>query len=135
MTLEVLIADDDVMINMIHTKMVENIGFHAHPVSFLNGKELLDHILDHNRAGITYCVLLDINMPFMNGWDFLDALSQEEINARILVVIISSSVDAIDKEKAVGYPQVIDYLVKPINLNILEMLKKNDALKIFFNPA
>jgi len=133
MGFEVVIVDDDKIIMLVHTKMILKSTFHSDPLSFLNAKDALDHILNNNSAGKTYCIFLDINMPLMNGWEFLDALNQHKIAATILVFMITSSVDKVDKEKAKTYPLVIDLLEKPISLKILEDLKKHDALKIFFN--
>ena len=133
MKFEVFIVDDDKIITLVHRKMVLKSNFHADPLSFLNGKDALDYILNNNSIEKTYCILLDINMPLMNGWEFLDAINQHKIAARILVFMISSSVDKVDKEKAKTYPLVIDFLEKPISLKILEELKKHDTLKIFFD--
>ena len=135
MKFEVCIVDDDNIITLVHRKLILKSNFHTHPLSFLNGKDAMDYILANNTIDKTYCLLLDINMPSMNGWELLDALGQHKIAARILVFMITSSVDQVDKEKAKTYPLVLDFLEKPINLRILEELKKHDALKIFFDPA
>jgi CheY-like chemotaxis protein len=134
MKFEVCIVDDDKIITLVHKKMVLKSNFHADPLSFLNGKDALDYILNNNSIEKTYCILLDINMPLMNGWEFLDAINQHKIAARILVFMITSSIDNADKEKAKAYPLVIDFLEKPISLKILEQLKKHDTLKMFFDP-
>ena len=134
MKFEVFIVDDDKIITLVHKKMVLKSNFHADPLSFLNGKDALDHILNNDSIEKTYCILLDINMPLMNGWEFLDAINQHKIAARILVFMITSSVDKLDKEKAKTYPLVLDFLEKPISLKILEELKNHETLKIFFDP-
>ena len=134
MTFEVFTVDDDKIITLVHKKMVLKSNFHVDPISFLNGKDVLDYILNNNSIEKTYCILLDINMPLMNGWEFLDAINQSKIAARILVFMVTSSVDKLDKEKAKTYPLVIDFLEKPISLKILEDLKKHDTLRTFFDP-
>lgn len=133
MKFEVFIVDDDKMITLVHKKMILKSNFHADPMSFPNGKEALDYILHNNVSDKTYCILLDINMPVMNGWEFLDAINLHKIESRILVFMITSSVDNADKEKAKTYPDVIDFLEKPVSVNRLEELKKHDTLKIFFD--
>ncbi len=132
MKFEVLIVDDDKIIAMVHKKLILKSNFHTDPLSFSNGKEALDHILHNHESNKTYCILLDINMPLMNGWEFLDAINLHKIEGRILVFMITSSIDKHDKEKAKEYPDVIDFLEKPISVSRLEELKKNESLKIFF---
>lgn len=135
MEFEVFIVDDDKIIRLVHRKMVLKSNFHSDPLSFPGGKDALDYILNNNSITKTFCIFLDINMPSMNGWEFLDAISRSEIAARILVFMITSSVDKADKEKAKTYPLVIDFLEKPFNLKKLEELKKHETLKMFFNPV
>src|SRR5664279_5216024 len=103
MKFEVLIVDDDNIIVMVHRKMILKSNFHANPLSFHNGKEALDYILDNHESNKTYCILLDINMPLMNGWEFLDAINLHKIKGRILVFMATSSVNNFDKEQAKKY--------------------------------
>ena len=72
-------------------------------------------------------ILLDINMPVMDGWDFLNELQKIEEGKNIPVVLITSSVDNHDIEKAKTYAQIKGYFTKPLpkeGINdILELLE------------
>ena len=135
MKFDVMIVDDDTIAVFIHRNVIQKSHFHDTPLSFINGKEALDYILQHDAGDHTYCILLDINMPEMNGWQFLDAINQQTLAAKLLVVMVTSSVDAADKEKAGTYPQVIRYLEKPVSILSLEELKKHNLLTPFFGTA
>ena len=70
-------------------------------------------------------IFLDLNMPVMGGWEFLDIFSSEEYSDynTIKVVILSSTINPEDLEKSKKYSMVIDFLSKPISKEMLEYLK------------
>jgi len=133
MKLEVLIIDDDKLIILIHEKMIKISSFHAQPLSFLNGKLGLDYIRGNNDANKVYFIFLDINMPVMNGWEFLEAINQSPLAGQVLVAVLSSSTNETDKQKSIKYTQVIKYIEKPLNLQKLQELKAETKLKPYFN--
>lgn len=124
MELEVLIVDDDAIITMIHKRLVVKSGLHANPQVFLNGKAALEYLKSENgsAAGKSFIVLLDINMPIMNGWQFMDSLQKEPVLAPVHVVMVTSSVDKSDREKASSYGLVRDYFEKPVDVEKLKNL-------------
>jgi CheY-like chemotaxis protein len=132
MSLEVVIVDDDKIILFLHKIMLEKSGLADHPLAYLNGKELLTHLASMDDLSKRYLVLLDINMPEMNGWEFLDAIQTKPFADRIYVVIVTSSVDASDKEKAKEYRNVIDYYEKPIDTNSCNRIKLIPKIAPFF---
>ncbi len=70
-----------------------------------------------NEQTIPDVIFLDLNMPEINGWEFLDVLSQQEqkyLN-KCQVFILSSSVDSLEKEKAKTYKLVRAFLHKPLD--------------------
>ena len=72
-------------------------------------------------------ILLDLNMPVMGGWEFLDHFAKEEYRSAFKdakVIVLSSTIDPEDIKKAKTYPMVMDFLSKPISKEILEDLKK-----------
>ena len=65
-------------------------------------------------------------MPVMGGWEFLDHFSQEEYRTQFKdckVIVLSSTIDPDDINKAKTYPMVLDFLSKPISKEMLEGLK------------
>lgn len=119
---KVLIVDDDPVILMIHRLKVVKCGLDHEPEEFLNGKQALEFLLNQRANGQKYLVLLDINMPEMNGWEFLDAVEKNKLCEKIDVAIVTSSVNHEDKRKAENYNKVFSYLTKPLNESDLESL-------------
>lgn len=127
-----LIVDDDIMIQKLHSMLVKKNEFAEDFLKFDNGKLALDFILEYDENQ-TFIILLDINMPTMNGWEFLDAINQHHLDRPIFVAIVSSSVDLSDIEKAKNYPQVMAYIDKPLNHNAIQMLKNHPKIAHLFH--
>lgn len=123
MTFRTLIVDDDSIIIFIHKKLVSKSGFPVAPESYLNGREVLDKLIASADDSTHSLILLDINMPVMSGWEFLDAIQDQPFAKHMKVAMVTSSVDASDKLKAITYPQVIGFLEKPITVDMLNDLK------------
>ncbi len=128
--LDILIVDDDYLIVTLHTMHLKRAGVLNNLVSKHNGREALDYIDEHvNGSDSRFLVLLDINMPVMNGWEFLDQLQERDYADGVYVVMVSSSVDASDIQKSKEYTQVIDYIEKPLTNVQIDQLKQLGPLK------
>jgi len=69
-------------------------------------------------------ILLDLNMPVMDGWQFLDAFIKKYPNQDVHIFIVTSSIDQADIDKAASYKLVSNYVVKPLQRDqILEMIQ------------
>lgn len=110
---KILIVDDDPTIVFLHKTLMIKRGITDNPLTFLNGKEAYDYLKAEEPGESTYVILLDINMPVMNGWQFLDKLEEENFSTRIDVAIVTSSIDKTDRKKASSYDRVVAYLTKP----------------------
>ena len=116
-----MLVDDDPVINMIHSKLISkscSYDVDAHE----NGKEALHKLaaqLDSDPPELPSLILLDINMPVIDGWQFLAELNKLDLDrsARIKVIIVSSSVDIEDIEKSKTYPLVTDFISKPLTMD------------------
>jgi CheY-like chemotaxis protein len=77
-----------------------------------------------NPADFPDIIFLDINMPDMDGWDFLAHFKNFPIDARTKckVVMLTSSIDIFDIRKARVYKEVIDYIIKPLQIKMLNIL-------------
>lgn len=129
--LNIFLVDDDKVINMLHEKMIERTFGGIHVQAFSNpvvAEKTLRELLD--QAPQPSIVMLDINMPEMNAWGFLDLLNDSFLRNGFQVIIVSSSVDEEDKGKAAKYSSVVDFVEKPLKK---DWLLKNE--KRFFMPA
>ncbi|PHQ30066.1 MAG: response regulator [Leeuwenhoekiella sp.] len=115
--LKIMLVDDQKMANFINKKLIEVTDFAESIIDYtLPGAALSE--LEKEKPDL---IFLDLNMPEINGWSFLDALKEKDNQTR--VVIVTSSTSDLDKEKAQNYNQVIDFLIKPLNKNTILDLK------------
>ena len=79
-------------------------------------------------------IFLDINMPVMDGWEFLEIFTNEftQFHDKVKVVILSSSVNPADLELAKNPALVVNFIPKPIGETELENLKKHESIAAFF---
>lgn len=113
--------DDDEINNMLSVRMLGRISPDSKSTTFLNAEDALEAILNKNNA-LPDSIFLDINMPRMNGWEFLDQLIVREIY--IPVYMLTSSIDPRDQEKAGSYEMVKDFISKPLREERLKLLMK-----------
>lgn len=133
MKFEVLVIDDDPITLMLHKTLVSRAGLHPDAKKFLNGKLALDFITENDSEEVTYLALLDINMPVMDGWGFMDGYLNAGLKSKLHVVMITSSVDNPDKNRAQTYPLVIDYFTKPIMVPQIKRLCEHAQIKPFLS--
>jgi CheY-like chemotaxis protein len=128
----VLLVDDDEINNFISIKLIKKAFSNTEIMACLNGKFAIDQLIDIQRndpSRLPDYILLDITMPIMNGWEFLDEYKRLNIdqNGKTKIFIISSSVFSNDINKARSYPLVKDFISKPLNVDkIVELFKVED---------
>lgn len=120
MEYKTILVDDDAMMMFIMKKLMENLNFPHEPLCFVNGKEALDYFLRSESDTKDHLLFLDINMPVMNGWEFLDALHEKKSAGNIFGNILTSSVNESDKKKAETYSCIKSFVEKPITTHILK---------------
>lgn len=111
-----LIDDDEIYI-FTAKKLINKTDFSEEVKFFYNGKEALRAIKSklYNEEELPDVILLDLNMPIMDGWQFLDEFIRIKTKKTIKVYIVSSSVNPTDIERAKTYNMVSNYTVKPIS--------------------
>ena len=123
---KIYIVDDDRITIFGVRKILSRVVNEDTIESFENGKLALDQILIQleNKADIPDVIFLDINMPVMDGWQFLEAFNKLKIEKRVKVKIITSSIDPLDYERWLYYQKKsshsIDFWNKPIHEISLE---------------
>ncbi|MCB1148445.1 MAG: response regulator, partial [Leptospiraceae bacterium] len=113
--------DDDEINNMLSIRMLGRISPDSNATTYLSAEDALEAILN-KKESFPDSIFLDINMPRMNGWEFLDELIVREIN--IPVYMLTSSIDPRDQEKAGSYEMVKDFISKPLREERLKLLMK-----------
>lgn len=108
--MNVMLVDDEYISNFINKKLIQTIDATIELVEFNDPCEAFSK-LNCIKPDL---IFLDINMPLMNGWDFLDKMLAESLHFK--VVILTSSVNMIDRRMAGKYINVIGYLEKPATL-------------------
>ena len=129
----ILCVDDDPITLMLCKMVISKSSFSKEIITAQNGEEALNYFdnLKLNNLGekinnYPTLVFLDLNMPVMDGWDFLDHFSKEEYTSFFKdtkVIVLSSTIDPADINKSKTYPMVIDFISKPITKEVLENLK------------
>ncbi|PRY84782.1 PAS domain S-box protein [Mongoliibacter ruber] len=126
-----ILVDDDKLIHLMNKHVISKSNFHSSPISFLNGNEALKYIRENQNSEKPFLVFLDINMPEMNGWQFLEALEKEKFNSLVSVIMLSSSVNIEDKIKSKDYNPVLGFLSKPLKIQDLNRLPLNTDARSF----
>ncbi len=124
----VCIIDDDKLYQFTIQKAIEKTEKASQTISFPNGLEAISFLKNHLSKvdKIPDIILLDINMPVMDGWQFLNEyLSLEnQIAKKPIIYIVTSSIDNADMIKVKSFEGVKDFVVKPILRDrLLEILE------------
>lgn len=125
----ILLVDDDNTSNMLTSMIIADMEISEGVDVATNGEEALSHLINHcsikenNENGqCPELILLDINMPIMDGFEFLEAYSKRgDICNNIPVVMLSSSNNTKDHERASSF-NVKGYIVKPLDEEKLQQL-------------
>lgn len=118
-----IIVDDDPINNLITKRIITKNRPQADMITFTEPEKGLDYILsalsksDKDKA----ILLLDINMPNMTGWQFMERLEHEGalVGKGLLIYILSSSIDAADIERARVNPHISDFIMKPLTAEVI----------------
>jgi CheY-like chemotaxis protein len=124
--MNVLIIDDDGLLCFILKKQMSRFEDLQILGMASNGKEglaLIDKVFVEGKE-VPQVILLDLNMPIMDGWDFLDQLKNRNMNSSAFCIcILSSSINEDDHEKSLNYPEVKHFFTKPLLDEDIEQLR------------
>jgi len=131
--------DDDPIVLMLNNLILKE-QFFCDQLIMLDKAELaLDYFrnqakLPESEWSLPKIIFLDINMPMMDGWEFLEIFTTEfiQFHQEVKVVILSSSVNPADLELARNHPLVINFIPKPIGETELEQLKQHENIIAYF---
>jgi CheY-like chemotaxis protein len=121
----VAIVDDEIAHYLTLKAFISRIPLNVSVLHFADGKEMYDYLIKYasKQALLPDYIFLDIHMPRMDGWDFLDKYEeiQNILTKDISIYINSSSIE--HKERAISHPLVNDFLNKPVSdIKVQEIL-------------
>ncbi|UMB59616.1 response regulator [Lutibacter sp. A80] len=132
----ICIIDDDEIYQYTITKNIETHKLSRKLLIFSDGEEALDFMIDNvgNKKDLPDVIFLDINMPIMDGFQFMEEYVKlvPKVGKKITIYMVSSSVDPVDIERAKKISEVSDYIIKPINSKelkeIISSLEEKDKI-------
>ncbi len=122
----ILLVDDDEATNYLHELYIREWGFAENIYKALNGQEALD-FLKNNEAfqrDRPSLILLDVNMPIMNGFEFMEAYEkmEDDFKATQVVVMLTSSLHASDQARASELNTLDSFINKPLSREQMEKI-------------
>jgi CheY-like chemotaxis protein len=137
---KVFCIDDDLITLALCEMVIKKALFASQVITAKNGKEGLNYFSSlFQKNNVTEqiapeLIFLDLNMPVMNGWDFLEEYLMKYADrlTETKVVIVSSTVNPEDFSRANRYDIVIDFINKPLTVEGIEELMTNDTLCQYF---
>lgn len=123
---KIWIIDDDPIYQIIMKKVVIKSDLFTIIQSYNNGKEAIESLKKNISSNEPFpdIILLDIEMPVLDGWGFMDEIAhlKEQINSKLNIYISSSSIAIEDRERAKNNPDILGYMCKPISLEDLKKI-------------
>jgi two-component system chemotaxis response regulator CheY len=127
----VCIVDDDELFQFVMRQHLERLGMVENIHKFSDGEQALNYIRSNTQHPelLPALILLDVNMPYMDGWQFMREYVKLEFpdGVNIKIYILSSSTHDSDLQKAKEFPKLAGYLVKPISKQLIQQIL-NDLL-------
>lgn len=129
---KILIIDDDPTTGFLYSRLINKFGV-SQEVELANGGEealqlIEDHIKSQNEDKIPQLIFVDLNMPFMDGFEFLDAYQRLEFKNKdsVVISVLTSSYLPQDVKRVKEFPVVNDYMVKPLTEEkVMELMERH----------
>ncbi len=118
---QVILIDDDRITNILSTRMLSKYAPDLSLEVFDDIDAAIAHVSKLTNPE-NYLILLDLNFPIKSGWDFLEAY--QHMTQKSNVVVLTSSIDESDKQRALSYVTVRKFMSKPLNAMLIEQLKQ-----------
>ena len=127
--LVICIVDDDDIYKFTLNKTIESQNFANKIMMFSDGEEAIDFLSDNlnDPNNLPDVIFLDINMPIMDGFEFMEEYIKIKpyVGKKIIIYMVTSSIDPIDIERSKAISEISDYIVKPIDAKQLAEIVEN----------
>jgi CheY-like chemotaxis protein len=124
------LVDDDPIYHIIMKRVINKSGLSSQVTSFQNGKDAIASLKNsiNENLDFPHLILLDIEMPVLDGWGFMDEWTnlKQQLPTNIQIYISSSSIAIEDKTKAKNNPDILGYMSKPISIEDLLLIANKD---------
>lgn len=134
------LIDDDEIFVFLTRKTIQKTNFSGEVVVFANGKNALDHLtlIAGNNKMLPEIIFLDLAMPVMDGWQFLEEfkLLKPKFEKVVTIYIVSSSVSPYEVQRANNMSDVSDFIIKPVSKEkFIEIIKNLNSFGTQSNTA
>lgn len=131
----ILLVDDDEATNFLNKRLLRKGAYANHIEVAENGQEALDFLKSASEELKPAIIFLDINMPVMNGWEFLDAYENIEVKkkAKAVIVMLTTSIRDEDHARANERGEVSAFISKPLNAGQLDTIIRGKFPELFQN--
>ncbi|MFL9845555.1 response regulator [Flavobacterium rhizosphaerae] len=121
----IMLVDDNKTDNFFHERVIRKYNAATNVIAKESAQEALDHLKNKkNNESCTHpdLIFLDINMPGMNGWEFMEHYREldSELQSEMVVVMLTTSQNPDDKATALSQGGIIDFKTKPLSKEILD---------------
>ncbi len=128
----IALVDDDKIFQLTASKTIKAANLTDKVLQFENGEEALDFLKHHadDSENLPDFIFLDINMPYVDGWMFLEDYAglKTNLSKTISIFMVSSSIDPRDMDRARRNTDVREYVIKPVTREkFIELLQKAAA--------
>ncbi|GAL86569.1 response regulator rcp1 [Sporocytophaga myxococcoides] len=128
---KVLLVDDDKINNYINLRLIRRIGLSEEIIVTNNGQEAITYLKKCDKNELPTLILLDINMPVMDGFEFLEEYEKLKVNTveRPMIVVLTTSTNTNDIKKVESSPIAAGYINKPLTEeNLLGFIRRNASV-------
>lgn len=123
--LNLAVIDDDLIYHRVVKRLLQTCNYSGKLFTYKNGREAYEAFSQNsgNPEALPHIILLDINMPVWDGWDFLNEYKKLSLSHKPVIYVVSSTTNPDEIKRATTYSCVRDFVEKPLNAGkIMEMI-------------